>query len=221
MPIIRVNNLKKKFGKGDGMVSALRGINLEIEEGEMVAIMGKSGSGKSTLLNILGGLMEKDEGEYLFQNEELNLSKSRYLVSFRRDKVGYIVQHFALIQDLTVFKNVEMPLRYQKCKSKERKERVNAILEQVGLSDKKKSYPDELSGGQQQRVAIARALVKEPSVVLADEPTGALDKDTGKDIMNLFHQMHQKGKTVLIVTHDPDVARQCDRIIEISDGKIL
>lgn len=165
--------------------------------------------------------MEKDEGEYLFQNKELNLSKSRYLVSFRRDKVGYIVQHFALIQDLTVFKNVEMPLRYQKCKRKERKERVNAILEQVGLSDKKKSYPDELSGGQQQRVAIARALVKEPSVVLADEPTGALDKDTGKDIMNLFHRMHQKGKTVLIVTHDPDVAGQCDRIIEISDGKIL
>jgi putative ABC transport system ATP-binding protein len=182
--------------------------------------MGKSGSGKSTLLNILGGLMSMDSGEYYFKEKPQDFSKMKNLVSFRRDCVGFVVQYFALIDDLTVYENIALPLRYQKCSRRQRKERVNRILDRLGLSEKKKAYPDELSGGQQQRVAIARALVKNPEVILADEPTGALDRKTGQDVMQLLKELQEEGKTIVIVTHDAKIAEQCDRVIYMEDGKI-
>ncbi len=171
--MIRLIDVEKSFGKGDGKVQALRGVSLGIAEHEMVAIMGSSGSGKSTLLNIIGGMMGMSGGNYLYRGKEQDFSKQKNLVSFRRNEVGFVVQYFALIQDRNVFQNVSLPLKYQHVSHREMRTRVERILEQVGLSEKMRAYPDELSGGQQQRVAIARALVKNPRLILADEPTGA------------------------------------------------
>lgn len=219
--MIQLTDVRKSFGKGDGRVEALRGVSLTIQENEMVAVMGTSGSGKSTLLNIMGGLMEMSSGEYLYRGQKQDFSRQKNLVSFRRKEVGFVVQYFALLQDMNVYKNVSLPLRYLHTSPREMKKRVHEILRQVGLSEKWKAYPDELSGGQQQRVAIARALVKNPQLILADEPTGALDKQTGREIMELFQKLHREKRTVVIVTHDEEVAGQCQRIIRLEDGKIL
>ena len=219
--MIQLTDVRKSFGKGDGRVEALRGVSLTIQENEMVAVMGTSGSGKSTLLNIMGGLMEMSSGEYLYRGQKQDFSRQKNLVSFRRKEVGFVVQYFALLQDMNVYKNVSLPLRYLHASPREMKKRVHEILRHVGLSEKWKAYPDELSGGQQQRVAIARALVKNPQLILADEPTGALDKQTGGEIMELFHKLHREKRTVVIVTHDEEVAGQCQRIIRLEDGKIL
>ena len=221
MAIIELKDIKKDFGRGDGTVHALRGASLAIGENEMVAIMGASGSGKSTLLNIMGGLMGMDEGEYQYRGRVQDFHKQKNLVRFRRDQVGFVVQYFALIGEMNVFKNVALPLRYQGCSRREIRRRVEEILDELGLSDKKHAYPDELSGGQQQRVAIARALVKDPSLILADEPTGALDQKTGSEVMGLFDRFHEKGKTVVIVTHDAKIAGQCERIIRMQDGMVI
>ena len=182
--------------------------------------MGKSGSGKSTLLNILGGMMSVDSGEYLYDGKAVNFKNQRELTGFRRNEVEFVVQYFALADDLNVFHNVALPLKYQGVPRKKVKQMVRDALQQLGIADKEKAYPSELSGGQQQRVAIARAVVKQSKMILADEPTGALDEATGEEVQNIFRQLNESGIAVIVVTHDRKVAENCDRIIFVKDGVV-
>ena len=218
MAYIEANNIHKTFGKGDAAVHALRGASLSVDKGEMVAVMGKSGSGKSTLLNILGGLMTMDEGELRVGGKKVDFRKKKYLLNYRRREVGFVVQYFALIDDMNIYKNVSLPLRYQGIPRAKIRQRTQKMLRNLGIEEKAKSYPGELSGGQQQRAAIARALVKNAKIILADEPTGALDEDTGNDVMKLFQRLKMKNRVIIIVTHDSKVAEYCDRIVYLKDG---
>ena len=218
MAYIEAKNIHKTFGKGDAPVHALRGASLSVDKGEMVAVMGKSGSGKSTLLNILGGLMTMDEGELRVGGKKVDFRKKKYLLNYRRREVGFVVQYFALIDDMNVYKNVSLPLRYQGIPGAKIRQRTKKMLRNLGIEEKAKSYPGELSGGQQQRAAIARALVKNAKIILADEPTGALDEDTGNDVMKLFQRLKMKNRVIIIVTHDSKVAEYCDRIVYLKDG---
>ena len=218
MAYIEAKNIHKTFGKGDAAVHALRGASLSADKGEMVAVMGKSGSGKSTLLNILGGLMTMDEGELRVGGKKVDFRKKKYLLNYRRREVGFVVQYFALIDDMNVYKNVSLPLRYQGIPRAKIRQRTQKMLRNLGIEEKSKSYPGELSGGQQQRAAIARALVKNAKIILADEPTGALDEDTGNDVMKLFQRLKMKNRVIIIVTHDSKVAEYCDRIVYLKDG---
>ena len=220
MKLLSAENVYKTFGIKDAAVQALQGVSLEVEEGEMVAIMGKSGSGKSTLLNVLGGLMKMDSGSLRFRGELLDFSNRKVLTHYRRNCVGFVVQYFALISDLNVYDNVMLPLRYQGIPGKQAGKMAEAALEMLGILEKRKAYPDELSGGQQQRAAIARAIVKNPDLILADEPTGALDEATGDEVMRIFRSLQESGKTILIVTHDDKVAECCDRIVYLKDGAV-
>jgi putative ABC transport system ATP-binding protein len=219
--IISLKGICKTYGKGDGLVTALNPINLDIQKGEMVAIMGKSGSGKSTLLNLLAGLDVPDSGEYIYNGKEINTKNQNKMAKFRRNDVGFVVQHFALIDEYSVQQNIALPLRYGKLKGVSTKKRVKEIAERLEISEKLKKYPSQLSGGQAQRVAIARAIVHKPSLLLADEPTGALDEETGKSIMNLFKEINKEGTTVIVVTHDANVASFCQRTIRLHDGNII
>ena len=218
MAYIEAKNIHKTFGKGDAAVHALRGASLSVDKGEMVAVMGKSGSGKSTLLNILGGLMTMDEGELRVGGKKVDFRKKKYLLNYRRREVGFVVQYFALIDDMNIYKNVSLPLRYQGIPIAKIRQRTQKMLRNLGIEEKAKSYPGELSGGQQQRAAIARALVKNAKIILADEPTGALDEDTGNDVMKLFQRLKMKDRAIIIVTHDSKVAEYCDRIVYLRDG---
>ena len=218
MAYIEAKNIHKTFGKGDAAVHALRGASLSVYKGEMVAVMGKSGSGKSTLLNILGGLMTMDEGELRVGGKKVDFRKKKYLLNYRRREVGFVVQYFALIDDMNIYKNVSLPLRYQGIPRAKIRQRTTKMLRNLGIEEKAKSYPGELSGGQQQRAAIARALVKNAKIILADEPTGALDEDTGNDVMKLFQRLKMKDRAIIIVTHDSKVAEYCDRIVYLKDG---
>ena len=218
MAYIEAKNIHKTFGKGDAAVHALRGASLSVDKGEMVAVMGKSGSGKSTLLNILGGLMTMDEGELRVGGKKVDFRKKKYLLNYRRREVGFVVQYFALIDDMNVYKNVSLPLRYQGIPGAKIRQRTKKMLRNLGIEEKAKSYPGELSGGQQQRAAIARALVKNAKIILADEPTGALDEDTGNDVMKLFQRLKMKNRAIIIVTHHSKVAEYCDRIVYLRDG---
>lgn len=218
--MIKLREIYKSFGKNNGRVDALLGVSFDIKKGEMVAIMGKSGSGKSTILNIMGGLIYADSGEYIYNGETLKSSDKKRLTQFRRNEVGFVVQYFALVQDLTVFQNVALPLKYKGYGRKKIKRMVTESLNELGIEEKSKAYPNELSGGQQQRTAIARAIVKRPQILLADEPTGSLDETTGIEVMNIFRKLNREGMTVVIVTHDTNIAGMCDRIINIKDGKI-
>ncbi len=218
--MIELRNIHKAFGKKDARVEALRGVDISVGEGEMVAVMGKSGSGKSTLLNILGGMMSFDCGEYIYDGKMVNFKRQKDLMKFRRNEIGFVVQYFALVEDLNVFQNVALPLKYQGFSAKTIRGRVMDTLQELGIEDKAKSYPDELSGGQQQRTAIARAIVKQPRVILADEPTGALDEATGEEVQGIFRELNNKGKTIIIVTHDARVAGICERRIFLRDGMI-
>ena len=192
--------------------------SLSVDKGEMVAVMGKSGSGKSTLLNILGGLMTMDEGELYVDGKKVDFRKKKYLLNYRRREVGFVVQYFALIDDMNVYRNVSLPLRYQGIPRAKIKQRTTKMLQHLGIEEKAKAYPGELSGGQQQRAAIARALVKNARIILADEPTGALDEGTGDDVMKLFQRLKKKDRAIIIVTHDNKVAEYCDRIVYLRDG---
>ena len=218
MAYIEAKNIHKTFGKGDAAVHALRGASLSVDKGEMVAVRGQSGSGKSTLLNILGGLMTMDEGELRVGGKKVDFRKKKYLLNYRRREVGFVVQYFALIDDMNVYKNVSLPLRYQGIPRAKIRQRTTKMLRNLGIEEKAKAYPGELSGGQQQRAAIARALVKNAKIILADEPTGALDEDTGNDVMKLFQRLKMKDRAIIIVTHDSKVAEYCDRIVYLRDG---
>ena len=219
--LISLRGICKTYGKGDGLVTALRPIDLDIKKGEMLAIMGKSGSGKSTLLNLLAGLDTPDDGQYIYNGEEINTKNQNKMAKFRRNDVGFVVQHFALIDEYNVSQNIALPLRYGKLKGVSTKNRIKEIAERLEIGEKLKKYPSQLSGGQAQRVAIARAIAHKPSILLADEPTGALDEETGKSIMNLFKEINKEGTTVVVVTHDATVASYCQRTIRLHDGEIV
>lgn len=219
--MITLRNIDKLYGTGANTFKALDNISLEIKKGEFVAIVGASGSGKSTLLNIIGCMDSPTGGEYIFENENILKKKYRQLASFRNKKIGFVFQAFNLADDCTAAENVAMPLGYAGLGRAQRDKRVKEILEDVGLSDKAKSFPRQLSGGQQQRVAIARALVNDPELILADEPTGNLDSYNAAQIMELFQKIHSDSdRTIIMITHNSELAEQADRIIRIADGRI-
>lgn len=219
MKVIGLKDIKKIYGKKDYETVALQSIDLEISEGESIAIMGTSGSGKSTLLNILGCLDTQTSGSYFFNGNSIDTFKEKELAKLRNSSFGFIVQSFALIDDFTVYENVVIPLDYSK--NKKKKSEVINLLKELGIDEKINKTPKELSGGQCQRVAIARALVNDPEVILADEPTGSLDGRTGQEIMNILLNLNKKGRTLIIVTHDLNIAKQCHRIVNIVDGKLV
>ncbi|MDF2685210.1 MAG: peptide transporter ATP-binding protein [Clostridia bacterium] len=219
--LISMKNIKKNYKKGDNLIHALSDISIEIKKGEMVAIMGKSGSGKSTLLNIMAGLDILDSGEYLFEEKTVDFSNQQTLSDFRRENIGFVLQNSALIDEKNVFNNIALPLKYKRLSLKDINIKVNETAKNFAINDCLSAFPSQLSGGQAQRAAIARAVITEPNVVLADEPTGALDEETGKSIMFNFKKINLSGKTVIIVTHDKNIAEQCDRTIYIKDGKIV
>ena len=221
--MIQIKNLVKVYNKGKtNEFCALKGIDLSIEEGEMVAIIGKSGAGKSTLLHILAAIDSHDKGSYLVDGVSVGDLKEKERARFRNQKIGIVMQDYALIDEYTIEENVQIPLIFGKVKGNDvRREKIMTALENVGLAELAKKPVRQLSGGQKQRVAIARALVNNPAFLLADEPTGALDSKTSGEIMDVFEKLNQGGKTVIIVTHDMEVAARCGRVIEISDGEIV
>lgn len=219
--IIEINDVSKVYTIGDEEVRALDHVSLTIGKGEFVSIIGPSGSGKSTLMNIIGCLDIADEGEYLLDGQPIGKYSEKELARIRNKKLGFIFQSFNLISKMTAEENVELPLIYQRIPASERKKRVKEALKRVDLDKRGKHKPTELSGGQQQRVAIARALATNPSLILADEPTGNLDSKTGEEIMNLFHELHESGNTIVLITHDNDVAKQAKRRVHIKDGQAL
>lgn len=221
--MISVNELTKIYNdKKTKAFTALENINLHIKKGEMVAIMGKSGAGKSTLLHILGCIDKFNSGSYKLNNIEIEKQNEKILANIRNTKIGIVMQNFALVDDYTVTENVEIPLNFSTPKNKKNTNiLVTKALKTVGMDDYANYYINKLSGGQKQRVAIARAIVNNPSVILADEPTGALDTKTASQIMQVFKDLHNQGNTIVIITHDLNVANLCDRIINICDGKIV
>ncbi len=219
--MIKITNLHKSYNIGKNKLHVLKGLNLSIGAGEMVSIMGSSGSGKSTLLNILGILDSYNEGEYVLNNTLIKKLTETKAAKLRNQYLGFVFQSFNLISYKNAAENVALPLYYQKVNRKERMKRANQFLEMVGLDDRAEHLPSELSGGQQQRVAIARALVSNPKVILADEPTGALDSATSNEVMNIFRTVNKQGITVILVTHEEDIAKQSDRIIRLKDGEII
>ena len=218
--MIDIKDLCKVYLVGDERVRALDHATLHIYPKEFVSIIGPSGSGKSTLMNIIGCLDIADAGSYKLDNLPIEAYTENELAKIRNQKIGFVFQSFNLIPKLTAEENVELPLIYQKVPRVQRQQRVKAALERVGLANRAKHLPTELSGGQQQRVAIARALVTNPKLILADEPTGALDSKTSQEIIDIFHELHEQGNTIVLITHDNDVAKQASRSIHILDGKI-
>lgn len=220
--MIKLSNIQKIYNKGkSNEFEALKGVSLTIKDGELVAVIGKSGAGKSTLLHIIACIDSYEDGKYVIDDVLVKNLSEKKLAEIRNSRIGIVMQDFALVDDFSCIENVLLPLDFAAKKKSDRKELALAALKSVGMDDMAKKPVNKLSGGQKQRVAIARAIVNKPSVILADEPTGALDSKTAAEIMELFHELNKKGHTVIIVTHDLEIAKQCDRIIEISDGKII
>lgn len=219
--MIKLIHVKKDYTEGGVITNALKDINLEVKDGEFVAIMGASGSGKSTLLHILGGMDKLTSGEYYYNDEAVHDMSMGRLNIFRRDHVSFVFQNAALMKYYTVAENIEMPLLSMNVGKKERKRIIEEKMEAVGIAHLAKKLPIHISGGEQTRTAIARALAGDNELLLADEPTGALDQTTGKEIMEVFKKVHEMGKTIILITHDPNVAAYADRIIRIEDGKII
>ena len=218
--MIELKQVVKRYKMGGEVIHALDRVDLTIADHEFVAIIGPSGSGKSTLMNIVGCLDYPDEGEYLLDGEDVSEFSPRQLAVIRNKKIGFIFQQFNLLGKLSAYENVELPLIYQNLSSQERKRRVTEALERVGLGDRMRHRPNQLSGGQQQRVAIARALSTHPQLLLADEPTGNLDSKSGRDILQILHELHDQGNTILLITHDNAISLEAQRRMSIRDGRI-
>ncbi len=219
--ILELKNIYKTYIQGNMEVPVLKDINLSVEEGEYVAIMGPSGSGKSTLMNIIGCLDKATEGTYVLDGQEIDDYKDKDLSYIRNKKIGFVFQTFNLLPRQSALDNVGLPLQYAKIPLRERKQRCEKALDMVGLSDRMSFKPTQLSGGQKQRVAIARAMVNEPKILLADEPTGALDSKSGLQVMDLFDELHKNGVTIIMITHSEKIANRADRIIKIIDGELI
>ncbi len=219
--LIELKDIYKIYNVGDTEIKANNGINMTIYKGEMVAIIGKSGSGKSTVMNIIGALDTPTSGQYLLDGRDVSQLKGDDLAEIRNRTIGFIFQQYNLLPKQSILDNVGLPLMYAKVGDRERKRRSLEVLRKVGLENKHKSFPTQLSGGQQQRASIARALVAEPSLILADEPTGALDSKTGKEVLDILHNLHEEGNTIVLITHDQAIATEAERIIKISDGAVV
>ena len=218
MALLEASGIGKNFGE----TKVLKDISLNLEQGEALAIIGSSGSGKSTLMNIIGTLDRPTEGSYILDGINISESKDKELSGIRNKKIGFVFQTYNLIAKTDAIKNVEVPMLYAGMGMRERHEKSRELLEMVGMSDRIHHLPEELSGGQKQRVAIARAMANDPSIILADEPTGALDSQTGRMVMDIFHELHDKhGKTIVLITHSPELAEECERIITVKDGEII
>lgn len=219
-PIIEIKNIMKSYKLGGETVHALNNVSLEIKKGELLAIIGPSGSGKSTLMNMIGCLDRPDAGQYLLDGKDIGKMNDNQLATIRNQKIGFIFQNFNLLTKLSAIENVELPLLYAGLSAKVRRELALESLKKVGLSDRAGHLPSQLSGGQQQRVAIARALVGNPSILLADEPTGALDSRTSKEILDIMKQLNELGNTIILITHDLSIAKQAKRMVSIQDGQL-
>ena len=219
--IIKIENLNKYYINGENKLHALKNINFHISAGEFTAIMGSSGSGKSTMMNILGCLDKNSEGKYFLDGTDISKADDKELCKIRNSKIGFVFQSFNLLPKLTAQENVELPLVYANVPKHLREERAREVLEKVGLGERTHHKPNELSGGQRQRVAIARALVNNPAIILADEPTGNLDSVSEEEIMKLFQELNRQGKTIVVVSHEPEIAKYCKRIILFKDGEII
>lgn len=220
-PLVELEDVYKIYYMGDSEVHALDGISMTIEKGEFVAIIGKSGSGKSTCMNIIGCLDVATKGTYRLNGKDISNYTDDELAEVRNKMLGFIFQQYNLLPKLTLLDNVALPLLYGGASDSEQKERALKSLDRVGLKDKAKNFPSQLSGGQQQRASIARALAGNPSVILADEPTGALDSKTGRDVMQFLKELHEEGNTIVLITHDNSIAAQAERVVRITDGKIV
>lgn len=218
--ILNMKNISKSYYMGDEELEVLHSINLTVDSGEFLSILGPSGSGKSTMMNIIGCLDVPSSGEYILSGNDINDLDEIDLAKVRNKEIGFVFQNFQLLPRMTALENVELPLIYTGLPSSERKKRSKEILTRVGLSDKMRNLPNQLSGGQQQRVAIARALVTEPTILLADEPTGALDQKNGVQVMKLFEEINNDGRTIIMITHDINIARHAKRIVNILDGHL-
>ena len=219
--MLKLENISVTYGRKDNTFNALENISLNIQEGEFLTVTGKSGCGKTTLLNVVGGIRKPDRGSYFFKNENVLAFSDKQMAKFRNLNIGFIVQHFALIQDRSVHDNIALPLIYRRMPRKLIDEKVETVLKSVNIDSKRNKYPFELSGGESQRVAIARAIVTEPKVIIADEPTGALDEETGHIIINILKELNKSGKTIILVTHDLELAEEGTRKICMRDGRII
>ena len=220
--VVNMSGIIKRFYIGmPNELQILNGIDLDIKEGEFVAIVGESGSGNSTMMNIIGALDRPTEGKYFFNGEDISKLSDKKLSKIRNKEIGFVFQNFNLVPRTSALKNVELPMMYAGIKRRERTKRAKELLKTVGMEERSDHNPNELSGGQKQRVAIARAMANDPSIILADEPTGALDTKTGRIVMDIFHELHRSGKTIILITHSPELAKETERIITISDGNII